>query len=96
MSFFRQRVICSLIDHFRNWLLIVYIKAQRGYKRRRIDESENEENAGFDEYKSNDKYILLPPLLPQIESNRPSNLEERTRSLTHLVSITKKIMLDKS
>lgn len=95
MSFSCQRVVYFLIYHFKNWLLIVYMRAQRGYKYWQIDKSENKKSARFDKYKSNDKYILFSPFLPQTKSNRLSNLGERTRSLTYLVSIKKKIMLNK-
>lgn len=90
MSFFYQKVVCSFINHFRNWLLIIYIKVQKRYKRQQINKSENKESAEFDEYKSNNEYIPFSSFLFQTKSNCPSNLRNKTRSLTYLVSITKK------
>ena len=62
------------------------MKAPRGQKSSQLNESENEESQRFIDYES-DRFILLPPPLPQKESNRPSNLSEETRKLIHLVSI---------
>ncbi len=61
----------------------------RVYKRLRIDKSDNEEQ-DLDKYEGEvDGYIFLPPtpplLLSQKESNRLSDLDKRTRSLTHFV-----------
>ena len=67
-------------------LLIGFMKAPRGQKRLRFDDSENEESQGFINHES-DGYIPLPLILPQKELNRPLNLDEGTKSLTHLVSI---------
>lgn len=66
------------------------MKAERKYRRRQIDKSENKESAWFDKHENNDRYISLFLFLFQMELNRPLNLEERIRSLTHLISITKK------
>lgn len=66
------------------------MKAQKKYKRWQIDKSKNEESASFDKHESNDRYIPLFLLFSQTESNRLSNLGERTRSLTYLVNIIKK------
>ncbi len=57
------------------------------YKRRRINEREDEERQDLPTDYENDGYIPLPPLKV---SNRPVNLGEGTRSLTHLVSIESK------
>ena len=62
------------------------MKAPRGQKRPRFDESENEESQGFIDHE-NDEYIPFLAAFPRRESNRPSNLGEGTKSLTHLVSI---------
>lgn len=66
------------------------MKAQRGYKHWQIDESDNEESTGFNKHENNDGFIPLSPSLSQTESNRSSNLGKEIRSLTYLVSITKK------
>ena len=68
-------------------------KVPRLYKHLRIDESDNKEQ-DLDKYEGKvDGYVYLPPILaptpPQKESNRPSDLDEGTRSLTHLVCIPK-------
>ncbi len=68
-------------------------RAPRVYKRLRIDESDDEEQ-DLDEYEGEvDEYVPLPPVFlpppPQKESNRSSDLDERTKSLTHLVCIPK-------
>ncbi len=57
------------------------------YKRRRINESEDEERQDLLVDYENDGYILLLPLKI---SNRLVNLGKGTRSLTHLVSIESK------
>lgn len=92
MNFFCQKVVCFLINYFRNWLLIVIYKSttKRRYKHQQIDKSEKKKNDEFDEYESNDRYISLPPLFPQTEANRHSYLNEEPRSLTYLISIIKK------
>lgn len=68
-------------------------RASRVYKCQRIDESDNEKQ-GLDEYESEiNGYIFLPPAcplsLPQKKSNRLSDLDKRTRSLIHLICISK-------
>ncbi len=57
------------------------------YKRRQINESEDEERQGLLRDYKNDGYILFPPLKI---SNYPVNLGEETTSLIHLVSIESK------
>ncbi len=57
------------------------------YKRRQINESEDEERQDLPADYENGGYILLSSLKV---SNRPINQGEGTRSLTHLVSIESK------
>lgn len=57
------------------------------YKHRHINESEDEDRQDLPADYENDRYIFLPPLKL---SNRPVNLGEEMRSLTHLVSIESK------
>ncbi len=68
-------------------------KVPKVYKCLRIDESENEKQ-DLNKYEGEvDRYVPLPPTLllppPQKESNRPSDLDKGTRSLTHLICIPK-------
>ena len=65
-------------------------------KRQQFNKYDNEEGQALDENESEfegDKYVFFPPLafllLPQKESNRPSNSGKRTKRLTHLVCISK-------
>ena len=71
------------------------MKVSWGQKRPQFDDSENEKSQRFIDYES-DRYISLPPTLPQRESNCPSNLGEGTRSLIHLVNISKNQYYEKS
>lgn len=64
------------------------MKVERRYKYRQIDKNENKKSTGFDKYKN--RYISLFLFLFQIELNRPLNLGEKIKSLTQLISITKK------
>ncbi len=57
------------------------------YKRRQINENEDEERQDFPSDYENDGYIPLPSLKV---SNRPVNLDEGTKSLIYLVSIESK------
>ncbi len=57
------------------------------YKRRQINEREDEERQDLPAGYGNDGYILLPLLKV---SNRLVNLGKRTKSLTNLVSIESK------
>ena len=58
-------------------------------KRPRVDEYDNEEVQGLDEYQSKGgRYVLLLPC-PQKESNHLTDLGEVIRSLNHLVCISK-------
>ena len=66
------------------------------YKYQRFDKYDNEERQSLDDNEGDgdgDKYVPLSPivfLLPsQKESNRPSDLGEKTRSLTYLIYIPK-------
>ena len=66
------------------------------YKHQRFDECDNEKGQSLDKDKNDgdgDRYIFLSPTAfsppSQKESNRPSDLDEETRSLTHLVYIPK-------
>ncbi len=67
----------------------------RGSKRQRLDVRDDEEGEGLDEFESEGEkedigYILLPFVAPpQKESNRPTDIDEGTRSLNHLVCISK-------
>ena len=70
--------------------------AQRVEKCRRLDERDNKEGYSLDKYKGvieSARYVLSPfialPPLSQKESNRPSDLGKRTKSLNHLVCISK-------
>ena len=54
-------------------------------KRVCVDEHNNEKGQGSDKYQDKSgRYVTLPPR-PQKESNRPTDLGERTKSLNHLV-----------
>lgn len=57
MSFSSQGVACFLINEFKNWFLIVYIKMPRRYKCQQLDKSENEMSVKFS--KGDDRYIFL-------------------------------------
>ncbi len=57
------------------------------YKRRQINENEDEKKQDLPADYKNGGYILFPPLKI---SNCPVNLGEGRRSLTHLVSIESK------
>ena len=54
-----------------------------------MDTHDNEKGQSLDKYQAKGGRYVLFPLLPQKESNRPTNLGEETRSLTHLVYIPK-------
>ena len=61
----------------------------RRSKRQRLDEHNNEEGNGLDADEGEiegHRYVFLP-LLPQKVSNYPSDSDEETRSLKHIVSI---------
>ena len=69
----------------------------RVLKRQRVGVHDNEKKQNLDEYEDEDErkdigYVPLPfiaPLPPQKESNRPTDIGERTKSLNHLVYIPK-------
>lgn len=63
-------------------------------KRQYVDMYNNKKRQSLDEYKSKSKgedvrYIPLPFLPFQKESNYPINIGEQTKSLNHLVYISK-------
>ena len=64
-------------------------------KRQQLDKCNNKEKQELNKNKSEfegDRFILFPPLalplLPQKESNCPSDLGKRTKSLNHFVCIS--------
>lgn len=70
--------------------------AQRVEQCRRLDERDNKEGYSLDKYKGeieSARYVLSPfialPPLSKKESNRPSDLGKRTKSLNPLVCISK-------
>lgn len=65
-------------------------------KYQQFDEHDNQEKQGLDKNESEvegNRYIPFPPLslalLPQKKSNRPSDLGKGTKSLIHLICISK-------
>ncbi len=65
----------------------------RGSKCQRLDVHDNEKGEGLDEFEGEREDIGYVPLLfvapPQKESNCPTNMGKETRSLNHLVYISK-------
>ncbi len=67
----------------------------RGLKHQRLDACDDEEGEGLDEFEGEGEgedigYIPLPFVAPPRNgSNRPTDMDEGTRSLNHLVCIRK-------
>ncbi len=72
-----------------------YVTEPRGSKCQRLDVRNDEEGEGLNEFEGEGerediRYVPLPLVAPlQKESNRPTDMSKGTRSLNHLVCISK-------